>query len=317
MGLKFAHLAVCTKNVNDGLEGKPLRNVLPGAEHLSKLGSGELVDGEALLLCIVSGDIPLFYSVNQIKGWDSFHTELWCMLLCEILSIVRSVEVVSSKGALGSSHVSSNDEMSAPVVLTDDHVLNCLTWSSHVHRIWKVFPENVRVLSLLLENFVSLVSNRSWDIISLSWTTGRMNKYNAAFLNVFSIKGASEELVVGTVDRIAALESDNILSSWKFCANLCRSLAWEVPHRKGNSLKRSSKVVLPTLSRNHQTTWMLKSCDAIKILALLHFIRLVFALNLHNSNVLAFTGKSQFHSRFNTLVIGVEDNRKTKDVTGS
>ena len=45
------------------------------------------------------------------------------------LSIVRTVEVIASHRALGTSHVSSNDEMCAAVVLSDHHVLNSLPWT--------------------------------------------------------------------------------------------------------------------------------------------------------------------------------------------
>jgi hypothetical protein len=65
--------------------------------------------------------------------------------------------------------------MSAPKVFANNHVLNSLTGTGHVHTVRKVFPENTWVVSFFLEDFIGLVPNSSRDVISLKNKTGSEN----------------------------------------------------------------------------------------------------------------------------------------------
>jgi len=96
--------------------------------------------------------------------------------------------------------------MCASEVLTDHHMLNSLTRTSHVHTVWKIFPSGAVVVSLLLKDLVGLVTNSSGDVVSLSRPAGGVHKDNASSTNERIIQGTSEKLVVSPVHRVSALE---------------------------------------------------------------------------------------------------------------
>ena len=56
------------------------------------------------------------------------------------LRVVRAVEVLPRERALGPGHVAPDDEVRAPVVAADEHVLDGLAGARHVHRVRKVRP---------------------------------------------------------------------------------------------------------------------------------------------------------------------------------
>ena len=165
--MEWTSLDVFPQDFDNALEGKPFRNVLSSSEHLSELGSRQLLDCQVLRLGFVGGDVSLFLSVDQVQGRNGGDTQLLGVGLCGVLGIVGTVVVLSGDGRLGSGHITSNDEVCATEVLSDNHVLDGLTGSGHVHGVRKVFPEYTGVGSLFLQDLVSLVSNSSGDIVGL------------------------------------------------------------------------------------------------------------------------------------------------------
>jgi hypothetical protein len=112
-----------TENLNNRLEGEPLRDVIATAQHLPELGARELLLVEALSLGLLSSDVALLLGVDEVEGRHGDHAELRAVLLGEVLGVVGAVEVLAGDAALGASHVTADDEVCATEVLADHHVL--------------------------------------------------------------------------------------------------------------------------------------------------------------------------------------------------
>mmetsp|Transcript_9572 Transcript_9572/g.32041 ORF Transcript_9572/g.32041 Transcript_9572/m.32041 type:complete len:284 (+) Transcript_9572:254-1105(+) len=237
------------------------------------------------------------------------------MLLGEVLSIVRTVEVIASDRALGTGHVAADDEVSATEVLADHHVLDGLTRSSHVHRVGKVVPSDPGVLGLLRQAHVCLVANGSRDVVSLGGATGWMHEDNTFRTDFRSIESASEELVMSTMNGISALECNNILVIRKVGPNLSRSPARELTDWEVEALKTSTTIESSTLSGNHQDTGMLQRCDSIALLALVNLVWLKTILNGENSDVTVSLLQQHFLSWNKIIAVGVEYDGEAEEKT--
>mmetsp|Transcript_14519 Transcript_14519/g.17600 ORF Transcript_14519/g.17600 Transcript_14519/m.17600 type:complete len:271 (+) Transcript_14519:196-1008(+) len=266
------YLDILTKHLDHGLEGKPLRDILTTTKGLAELGSRERLLGQVLLICHISSDVSLLLSVAEIQRWHDLHTKLLAVLGGQILSIVCTIEVLTVKRALGSSHVTANDEVGATVVLANDHVLDSLTGTCHVHAVWQVCPGNLRIGGLLLQDHVGLVSHVTRDVITLSWSAGWVHQDGGTWFDIGSVKSTGEQLVVSPVDRVTALEGDHVLVSWELFANLCRSLAREITLRDVQSGDGTTDVVLGALGGNHEHTRVLEGGGAIAGLGLLGLV---------------------------------------------
>ena len=99
------------------------------------------------------------------------------MLLREVLGVVGTIEILAVDAALAAGHVAADDEVSASKVLTDNHVLDGLTWPGHVHGVGQVGPKHPFILRLLLQNLVSLVAHVAGDVTGLGRATGRVHLY--------------------------------------------------------------------------------------------------------------------------------------------
>merc|ERR1719375_2961889 len=105
------HLAVLPEDLNDGLEGEPLWDVLPGPEHLPELRSGELLDGEALVRSDVGGDVALLLGVHDVQRRHGLDPELLAVGLGEVLGVVGAVKVLVIQAGLAAGHVPADDEV--------------------------------------------------------------------------------------------------------------------------------------------------------------------------------------------------------------
>ena len=161
-------LLVIPQDLDNTLEGKPLGDIFSSSKHLSELGSRQFSDFQVLGLGFFIGDVSLLCGVDQVQTGNGGDTQFFRVSSGSVLRVKCTIVVLSSDTGLGSSHITSDNEMCAAKVLSDDHMLDRLTWSSHVHRVWQVFPEDTWVGRFLLQNFVSLVANGSWNIIGLA-----------------------------------------------------------------------------------------------------------------------------------------------------
>jgi len=204
-------LLVISEDLDDRLEGEPFGDVLSSSEHLSELGSGQFLEIEVLFLGFVGGDVSLGFGVDKVQGRNGCDSELFTVGLGNVLGFVGTVVIISGDGGLGSGHVTSDDEMGASEILADHHVLDGLTGSGHVHGVRKVFPEHAVVLGFFLKDLVGLVSDDSRDIIGLGRSAGRVDEDDSVLSDEGIVEGTGEKLVVSSVDRVTALEGDDVL----------------------------------------------------------------------------------------------------------
>jgi hypothetical protein len=203
--------------------------------------------------------------------------------------------------------------VSAAKVLTDDHVLNGFTGSGHVHGVRKVFPLDTRIGSFFLEDFVSLVTDFTRDIIGLGRTTSRVDEHNSVLSDTVVIEGTSEKLIVSTVDRVTALKGDNILVIRETGANFLRSLAGKVTNGQVQTSDLTSHVVLSTFRGNHERTRVLNFGSTIALEALQRLIGEELVSELNRGNGAVSLLEENRGTRLQVLAVGIENNRKSKD----
>mmetsp|Transcript_10450 Transcript_10450/g.25254 ORF Transcript_10450/g.25254 Transcript_10450/m.25254 type:complete len:426 (-) Transcript_10450:33-1310(-) len=306
-------LDVFSQDLDDRLEGEPFRDVLSSTKHLTELGSRQLLDVQSLLLGFVGGGVTFLFSEDKVQRWDRGDTKLFGVGLGDVLGVVGTIVILSGDGGLGSGHITSDDEVSAAEVLTDDHVLDGFTWSGHVHGVWKVFPEDTWVGGFFLENLVGLVTGGSWDIVGLGRSASRVDKNNTAFTDQRIVKSACEKFVVSTMDRVTALEGNDVLVIRKLVADLSGGLAGEVTDRSVQSGDLSSHVVLSTFGGNHQGSWVLQLRGSVALLALIDLVgdELVGELNSGNWKVSLL--EKDGGSWLKIFIISIENDRKTEN----
>lgn len=106
--------------------------------------------------------------------------------------------------------------------------------------------------SFLFQNLVGLVTYVSWDVIGLCRTTSWVNKNNTSLTNIFVIKSTSEEFVVSSVNRITALECNDVFIVRKRFTNFLWCTTREFTNWEVKTGNFSTHVVLASFSGNHQ-----------------------------------------------------------------
>mmetsp|Transcript_25740 Transcript_25740/g.38586 ORF Transcript_25740/g.38586 Transcript_25740/m.38586 type:complete len:279 (+) Transcript_25740:159-995(+) len=210
-------------------ESEPLRDLLASLQALSELRSGELVDLQALRLGINVGRIAplvsvLLANVHHVGVVDNLHGQLLRVLLAVVLSLKRPVEVFARQRALGTCHVSANDEVGGTEVLPDDHVLDGFTRTCHLHGVRKVRPAEgiaspLLVGVFLLEHLIRLDPCGPQDVAGLRWTNSRMDKDDGV---LHILVGCDKQLKMSFVNRVAVLKSNHWPAFGQCCTHLSR-----------------------------------------------------------------------------------------------
>ena len=295
------------ENLDDGLEREPLGDVLAASEHLAELGAGELLDGEALLLGDVGGDVAILVGVHDVEGGNGLHAELGGVRLGEVLGVVGAVEVLAVDGGLGPRHVAADDEVGAPVVLADDHVLDSLAGTGHVHGVREVRPPDGGVVHLLGEHLVGVVADEAGDVVVLGRAHGGVHQANRALAHVLGVESAGEELVVRPVDGVAALEGDDVLALGEHGANRRGIGAREGARGHGETLNLAADVELAALHGDHGDAGVLDGGGAVAHLGLQRLVGLPLGLDGDHGDVLTLVLEQHLVANLGVLAVGVED----------
>merc|ERR1719199_1858371 len=112
--LRGSLLPLGAQHLDDRLEGKPLGDLVAGAEHLAELGARELLHLEALLLGVVGSQVLkllLVADAHEVERRDGHHAELLRVGLGEVLRLEGAVEVLAVDRRLGARHVAPDDEV--------------------------------------------------------------------------------------------------------------------------------------------------------------------------------------------------------------
>ena len=207
----------------------------------------------------------------------------------------------------------ANDEVGAAKVLTNDHVLNGFAGAGHVHRVRKVFPQNTGVGGFFLQHFISLVTDLTRNVIGLGRTARGVNQDDTAFSDKRVVKGTSEEFVVSTVNGVTALEGNNVLVGGEFGTDFVGGLAGEFTDGFVEAGNLSSHVVLSTFGGNHESTRVLDFGGTVALKAFHRLIRKVLVSQFNSGNGQFSLLEQDSGARHQALVVGIKDNRQTKD----
>ena len=121
------------KDPNNLRVGEPLWDWCAVAEATAEFGtrnvkslssSGNLVD-RAVLICV--------WEVGHHLEGNNLNAQFLSVLLYRVLGIIRPIEFNTLGVLSGSSVVTSNNEVRSSVILTNDSVPDCFTWTTHSH----------------------------------------------------------------------------------------------------------------------------------------------------------------------------------------
>mmetsp|Transcript_165 Transcript_165/g.572 ORF Transcript_165/g.572 Transcript_165/m.572 type:complete len:255 (-) Transcript_165:616-1380(-) len=243
---------VFPQHLHHGLKREPLGNVLAPPKHLPEFGAAQFLNREPFFFRDVRGDITLLLRVHHVQGRHRLHPKLRRVRLRQVLRVVRAVKVLAVDGGFAPRHVPADDEVRAPEVLADDHVLDRLSRARHVHAVRKVRPPNLRVVHLRGEGFVGVVPHEAGDVVVLGRAHRGVHQRHGALTNVLRVKRAREQLVVCPVNRVAALESHHVFAFGQHGSNLRGVGARERPFRDVQAFNAAADVPLASLARDHR-----------------------------------------------------------------
>mmetsp|Transcript_20888 Transcript_20888/g.49603 ORF Transcript_20888/g.49603 Transcript_20888/m.49603 type:complete len:623 (-) Transcript_20888:41-1909(-) len=240
------------------------------------------------------------------------HAELSGVLLARLLRIVSSVEVFSVNGALGASHVTSDDEMGGSVVLPNDHVLDCLTRTRHLHAVRQVGPSEhwVLLLGLRLQCLIGLDSHQAVDVTRLGGATGGVHQQNGVLHVLLS---THQQLEVGTVDRVAILERDDLLVLRQCGTHLGRSLSGVSKLGQLEAVHPAADVVLSNLLHQRCHSRVLQAAGTVALLCFHHLVGLPDGRSLQDRNVRTLPLQQQLVSLLDAIDLReIESDRQAK-----
>ena len=261
---------------------------------------------------VLGGHVALLLRVNEVERRHGFHTQLGGVVTGKVLGLVWTVEVVATDRRLAARHVAADDEMGTAVVLADDHVLQRLAGASHVHRVGQVGPANAGVVHLGGQALIGLEAHLTRNVVVLGGAAGGMNQHHALIAHVGGIKRTGEQLVVGAVDGVAALERNHVLALGQVGAHFSRRFAGEDALRKLQALDGTAEVVTTTLGGDHLHGGMLERGGAVATHRLARFIGLPLALHGHHRQLLAAVGEQQLLAHRDVVALGVHHDRQAE-----
>mmetsp|Transcript_10419 Transcript_10419/g.17489 ORF Transcript_10419/g.17489 Transcript_10419/m.17489 type:complete len:210 (+) Transcript_10419:448-1077(+) len=206
--------------------------------------------------------------------------------------------------------------MGAAEVLSDHHVVNRFSGTRHVHRVGEVSPFRLlasrRVLGLVLQDLVRLKAYGAWNVLLLGGTASWVYQHDCVLVHVWRVERTREELVVGAVDRVAALESDHISIIGQHLASLRRSSTRKIAYRHVKALDGAPDVTRAALHGDHAHAGVLDGGSPIAIEALKWFIRYPFGGHSHQRHVGALVGKQELAADHDLVVACVHDHRQAE-----
>ena len=224
----------------------------------------------------------------------------------KLLSLTR-------KRRLAPGHVPPDDEMRAPVVLPDRHVLDGLAGARHVHGVGQVGPPQPGVADLLLEHLVGADARLPGNVVVLRGTHRRVDQAHGSLGDVGRFQGPGEQLVVGAVDRVAALEGQDVLADGQTGAHLGGRRAGEGALGQVQPDDFPPQVVLAALHRDHLDRGVLDRRRAVALAGLDGLVRGPLAGDVEDGEVLALVGQKDRVPFLHGVLGRVEDDGEAEE----
>mmetsp|Transcript_11489 Transcript_11489/g.70638 ORF Transcript_11489/g.70638 Transcript_11489/m.70638 type:complete len:410 (-) Transcript_11489:313-1542(-) len=304
---------VIAQNLDHRLECEPLGDLLSVPQHLAELGPRQLQTMQILLLRNVGGHVPLLLGVDDVEAGHGLHTEFWSVLLGEFLGVVRPVEILPGQRGFGACHIASDDEVCTPVVFSDDHVLDRFSGPRHVHGVRQVRPVDVRVVHLLLQDLVRLITHDTWDVVVLGGSAGGMDQAHRSFADIVRVKRPGEQLVVRPMHRIPALEGNHVDVGREFGPDLRGRLARKHSFGQTEPVDGSADVILSTFGGNHVHAWMFEGGRTVAHLGFLCLVRFPLGFDVQHAQVLPAVLEQYFHAGLQIFPSGVHDDGQSPE----
>mmetsp|Transcript_36694 Transcript_36694/g.87831 ORF Transcript_36694/g.87831 Transcript_36694/m.87831 type:complete len:703 (+) Transcript_36694:325-2433(+) len=247
------------------------------------------------------------------------HAEFRRVLLAGLLGIIGAIEVISSDGALGAGHVAADDEVGGPEVLADDHVLDGLARARHLHGVRQVRPGDVILRHLLGEGLVRLDTGLAVDVARLRRAAGRVDQH-ARERQGGVVQRGPHELVVGTVDRVAALEGHDGRHMpgvgdlhAELLAHLTRSLGDPVARRRLKARHGAAEILLAGRQRLEDAGVLSGSCPE-DVLRLLDLVGLPHVTDVQHGHRLAVVAQKDVLAHDDIITVRVQHDRHAPEL---
>lgn len=180
---------------------EPLGDVSAGAQALAELGAGD-VQGLGAGGNLISGLVLVgVRAVGDLLELNDLDAELLLVLLDKVLGIVGAVEVFALGVLAGAGVVTSDDEVSSTVVLTDDGVPERLTGSTHTHSQGQQTEDGHAVGVARKKGLVGTDTGEVVDVTRLGETDNGVNQD----IGLTSASGTDGQLTVSTVHGVSAV----------------------------------------------------------------------------------------------------------------
>ena len=120
-----------------------------------------------------------------------------------------------------------------------------------MHGIRQIGPTNTRVIHLCGQAFIGLEANGAWNIVLLGGPTGGVDQHDGILADVLGVQCAGEELVVGAMNGITALECHHVFAVGEAGSDLRWRFAGEDTLRKLQALNQAPEIETTALCGDH------------------------------------------------------------------
>lgn len=225
--------------------GEPLGNVTTSTETAAELGTGNVERLGAGRNLILGHVLVRVGEVGHLLEGNDLDAELIPVLLNKVLSVVWAVEVLTLAVLAGTGVVTTDDEVSGTVVLTDNGVPEGLARTTHAHGKSEE-TKNGHTVGVTGEE--SLVDTDTGEVINVTGL-GKTNDGVDEDVGLAIAGSADGQLTVSAVHGVPGLESDNSgpAELVKVKTELSGGVAESnvvVVHQTVNGIELSSNVVV-------------------------------------------------------------------------
>lgn len=203
--LSVARRARFAEDLDDFGVREPFGDGSTGAQAVAQLGTGDIQGLDARGYLVLGLVLIGVGQVGDLLELDDLDAELLPVLLDSVLSIVRAVEFLALGVLAGTSMVTSDDEVSGTVVLTDDGVPDGLTGTTHTHGEAQKAQDGHSVGVAGEESLVGADTGEVVDVSRLGETDNGVNQD----IGLASASSTDGQLTVSSVHGVSSLESNN------------------------------------------------------------------------------------------------------------
>lgn len=182
-----------------------------------------------------------------------------------------------------------------------------------MHRVGKVSPPQPGVADLFFEDLVGSDAGLSRDVVVLRRADRGVHQADRPLGDVGGVQGAREELVVGPVDRVAALEGQDVFADRQPGPDLGRARAGEGAFRQRQAGDFPAQVVPPALHSDHLHGRVLDRRRAVALPGLDGLVRGPLTGDVEHGQLLSFIGQEQRVSLLDGVVVRVEDDGEAEE----